>query len=137
MGWFALPWTEDEAPPDTAITSASGGKQSLTYTFTGSDNNSPSGTLTFQCKLDASAFQACTSAKTIAPIAGGRHTVQVRAIDQAGNIDPTPAVKEIRVKGGSKTLAAVRKATERRVSAARAAKTRKPKAQPHKGRLAR
>jgi len=137
MGSFTLTWTEDEIPPDTTITSASGGKHSLTYTFTGSDNHSPSGTLKFQCKLDASAFQSCLSAKTISPIAGGRHTVQVRAIDQAGNIDPTPAVKEIRVKGGSKGLAATRKATKRRVSAARVAKTRKAKFQPRKGRLAR
>ena len=137
MGSFTLTWTEDEIPPDTAITSASGGKQSLTYTFTGSDNNSPSGTLKFQCKLDGGAFQPCLSPRTIAPIAGGRHTVQVRAIDQAGNIDPTPAVKEIRVKGGSKGLAAIRKATKRQVSAARVAKTRKAKSHPRKGRLAR
>jgi hypothetical protein len=137
MGSFTLTWTEDEIPPDTTITSASGGKQSLTYTFTGSDNHSPASALKFQCKLDGSAFQACLSPKTIAPIAGGRHTVQVRAIDQAGNIDPTPAVKEIRVKGGSKGLAAIRKATKRRVSAARVAKTRKAKFQPRKGRLAR
>jgi hypothetical protein len=32
--------------------------------------------------------------------------VQVRSIDEAGNVDPSPAVKQIRAKGGSKAAVA-------------------------------
>jgi len=58
---------------------------------------------------------------TIAPIAGGLHSLQVRAIDQAGNVDPSPAVRQIRVKGGSKGTAIAR-ASKQRAKAARAAR---------------
>jgi len=122
MGSFSLTWAPDEIAPETTITSASGGKQSLTYSFTGTDNLTPAALLRFECKLDAGAFAPCKSAKTIAPIAGGRHSVQVRAIDQAGNVDPSPAVREIRVKGGSIKGTALARAANRRVKAARAAR---------------
>ena len=74
--------------------------------FTGSDNHTSPAGLRFECKLDSGAFASCKSPKTISPIAGGLHTVQVRAIDEAGNVDPSPAVKQIRAKGGSKAVAA-------------------------------
>jgi hypothetical protein len=45
----------------------------------------------FQCKVDGRAYAACSSAKTTGRLAQGTHTFYVRAIDGAGNIDPTPA----------------------------------------------
>ena len=114
MGAYTLTWAPDDIAPDTTITSSSGGVKSVTYAFTGSDNHTSPGNLRFECKLDSSAFGPCKSPKTFSPISSGRHTVQVRAIDEAGNIDPTPAVTRIRAKHGSKAVAA---------TAARAKKT--------------
>ena len=56
-----------------------------TFTFTSTEAGS-----TFQCSLDAAPFSACSSPTTVT-VANGVHTFQVRAIDPAGNVDPTPA----------------------------------------------
>ena len=45
---------------------------------------------TFQCKLDAGAYAACTSPYGPA-MSDGPHTVTVRAIDPDGYVDPSPA----------------------------------------------
>jgi large repetitive protein len=46
---------------------------------------------TFECSLDGAPFTACTTPLTIDSIAPGDHVFAVRAIDTAGNVDPTPA----------------------------------------------
>ncbi|MDX6485699.1 MAG: hypothetical protein QOF43_852, partial [Gaiellaceae bacterium] len=46
---------------------------------------------TFQCRVDAAAFAACTSPYTTPSLANGSHTFEVRTLDTAGNPDPTPA----------------------------------------------
>lgn len=51
----------------------------------------------FTCKLDQKRWQSCTSPKSY-KVKPGRHTFRVRAIDPAGNADPTPAVWRWRVK---------------------------------------
>ena len=119
MGSYTLTWAADDVAPDTTITSASGAKQSVTYAFTGNDNRTSPAGLRFECKLDSGSFALCKSPKTFSPIAHGRHTVQVRAIDEAGNADPSPAVKEIRAKAGPKGLAAIARASKRRATAAK------------------
>lgn len=45
----------------------------------------------FECKLDEGNFEACTSPKSYFPLGESRHFFAVRAIDTAGNVDPTPA----------------------------------------------
>jgi hypothetical protein len=45
----------------------------------------------FECSLDGSAFAACVSALTYSGLADGTHSFRVRATDQAGNVDATPA----------------------------------------------
>src|SRR5437870_2709217 len=81
--------TYDVAVPDTtlsatppAVTSSTGASFSFTATKTGS---------TFECSLDGAAFSACTSPRSYSALAASGHTFQVRAIDLAGNFDPTPA----------------------------------------------
>jgi PKD repeat protein len=78
----------DTTPPDTTITSgpsATTTSTSATFAFSATE---PS---TFQCALDGSVFTACASPTTYSGLAQGSHTFDVRAVDLAGNTDPTPA----------------------------------------------
>ena len=82
-------WTVDTVPADTTITSAPPADTNATgasFSFLASDAGP-----TFECKLDAGSFGACSSPKTYASLAEGSHTFSVRAVDAAGNADPTPA----------------------------------------------
>ena len=78
----------DTTPPDTTITGMPTNPSNVanpTFTFTSTEAGS-----TFQCSLDGAPFSACSSPTTVT-VANGVHTFQVRAIDPAGNVDPTPA----------------------------------------------
>ena len=80
--------TVDGAAPQTRITAAppaSGQTGEVTFQFAADDTGA-----TFECRLDAGAFETCTSPRAISPGAGA-HTFQVRASDAVGNTDPTPA----------------------------------------------
>jgi hypothetical protein len=104
MGDMTLDWTlGDLTPPDTTITSAKGAKHAITVSFTGSDDTSAPGSLTFECKIDSGAFGSCTSPKTFSSITGGAHTISVRAIDEANNVDGSPATVTVKAKGSPKT----------------------------------
>lgn len=46
---------------------------------------------TFQCKLDGKRFRACRSPFTLKRLTLGPHTFKVRARDESGKLDPTPA----------------------------------------------
>jgi Ca2+-binding RTX toxin-like protein len=78
-------------PLETAITSMTmePWETSTKTTFRFSSNN---GEATFECKLDGGTFGVCTSPKEYPDlIEGSTHTFEVRAVDPAGNTDPTPA----------------------------------------------
>jgi hypothetical protein len=82
-------FTVDTLPPETTITSGPSGLTSdstPTFGFSSSDTGS-----TFQCKVDSASYAACSSPKTVGPLADGSHTFYVLATDPAGNTDPTPA----------------------------------------------
>lgn len=79
----------DTVAPDTAIVSApSGGTTDLTPTFVFASTDPAA---TFECSFDGAAFASCTSPFTPAALTPGRHTFEVRAVDAAGNRDPSPA----------------------------------------------
>jgi hypothetical protein len=88
--------TPDTSPPETTI---AGGpkhktkKKTATFTFTSSEPGS-----TFECRLDENlGFSPCTSPADV-KVGKGKHTFQVRAVDAAGNVDPTPAADNWKVK---------------------------------------
>jgi MYXO-CTERM domain-containing protein len=82
-------WVVDTVPPDTAIdTKPANPSPSATGAFVFSSNDVAA---TFQCSIDGSAFVACPKALATAALANGSHTLQVRAVDAAGNTDATPA----------------------------------------------
>jgi glucose/arabinose dehydrogenase len=81
--------TTDSTPPQTTIVSGpSGNVKSTSASFSFSSSEAGS---TFQCRRDASSFSACTSPKSYSSLNQGNHTIRVRAIDKAGNIDATAA----------------------------------------------
>jgi len=76
-------------PPETTIQSGPSGNttsSSATFGFSSSESGS-----TFQCKLDDGTYESCSSTKQYTGLAPGSHTFSVKAIDQAGNEDETPA----------------------------------------------
>ena len=68
------------------IAGATTSSTSATFSFTSTEGGSA-----FECALDAAAFSACASPESYSGLAAGSHSFQVRAIDGAGNADPTPA----------------------------------------------
>jgi hypothetical protein len=77
-------------PLDTSITGGPSGsttETSATFTFTGTGHAS------FECQLDAGAWEACTSPETYGPLGLGSHTFAVRAVDSGGTPDATPATR--------------------------------------------
>lgn len=92
-----IPCTIDAAAPETSITSgpAHGSTTSdRAATFAFSSSEEPS---TFGCRIGTGAFEACSSPHTTGALADGAHTFQVRAMDAAGNADPSPASREFTV----------------------------------------
>jgi Divergent InlB B-repeat domain/Putative metal-binding motif len=88
-----LHWTVDTQAPDTEISSGPASEttdRDVDLTFA---DPHPTGTpLHFQCRLDGGAWNACTSGgPQFTTLAAGAHTVDVRAVDAAGNVDATPA----------------------------------------------
>ncbi len=81
-------------PPETTLTGPSGATEDTTPTFElGSDEPGS----TFQCRVDAAPFATCTSPWTTTVLTLGAHTVEARATDLSGNVDPTPAVRSLSV----------------------------------------
>jgi hypothetical protein len=47
----------------------------------------------FQCSLDGAAWSACRTPLVYTGLARTAHTFRARAVDRAGNVDPTPAAR--------------------------------------------
>jgi hypothetical protein len=79
------------APNTTIVAGPSGTVRSgdATFTFSATEPGS-----TFGCRLDAAAtFAPCASPMVYTGLAHGSHTFRVRAVDPAGNVDTTAAVR--------------------------------------------
>jgi hypothetical protein len=82
-------WTVDTQPPETTITKHPVDPTSSTSaSFRAASTESKS---TYECRLDAAPFAACKSSKSFKSLLPGPHTYEAQAIDQAGNVDPSPA----------------------------------------------
>ena len=86
--------TASQPPADTTApnTSISSGPQSSTtsaaasFSFISSESGS-----SFECKLDGGSWTGCTSPTDYTSLGLGSHQFAVRAEDEAGNVDKTPA----------------------------------------------
>lgn len=92
----------DATPPRTALTKhprkkirTTMGSKRVRFEFSGADNL-PTGPLRFKCRVDRGSFASCRS-PFIRKVKLGRHRFSVRAVDAAGNLDPTPASYRWRV----------------------------------------
>jgi hypothetical protein len=91
-------WTVDLTPPDTVISSGPAGdvaSQFATFAFSSEPGTG------FECKLDGGNWSGCGSPRVYGGLALGAHTVHVRAVDAAGNADPSPAARTWKVVGAS------------------------------------
>ena len=86
----------DTVAPETAIDSGPSGVVSNarpSFSFSSTSRN-----VTFTCRFDTAAFAPCTSPfQPATALTQGAHTFQVRAQDEAGNLEQTPAARTFTV----------------------------------------
>ena len=85
----------DTQPPNTTIDSGPSGttnNASPSFGFSSSEGSS-----SFECRLDSESWSSCSSPKDYSNLPDGPHTFSVRATDQAGNTDPSPATRSFTV----------------------------------------
>jgi len=92
----------DVIPPETTIDAgplpgARTKSRAVAFAFSGADNLSPADKVTFACSLDRAAFAPCTSRIRFRSLRVGRHQFAVRATDELGNTDVTPARRSWRI----------------------------------------
>ena len=81
----------DQTPPETTITSGprNGPSSTASFAFTSEPGAS------FRCRMQAAAvwsvWSACSSPHQVTGLVPGAYRFQVKAVDPAGNEDPTPA----------------------------------------------
>jgi CSLREA domain-containing protein len=85
---------DKKAPETTIIKGPKARTHSRTarFKFTSSEAGS-----NYRCKLDRKPFRPCRPGKRYKGLKPGKHVFKVKAIDLAGNVDPTPAKRTFRV----------------------------------------
>jgi hypothetical protein len=94
----SVTWLLDLTPPDTIITghsAISGPPRKVRIRFYGVDAG---GISHFQCRVDSRGWKRCQSPFVSSLVTPGEHTIAVRAVDRAGNIDPSPATVSFAVR---------------------------------------
>jgi CSLREA domain-containing protein len=101
--WEVLDPTQelDTTPPDTFIVDGPeglNGNLAVTFVFSATDNVSPLELVSFECRLDPATpdapWEACEQIENVVDLTLGQHLFEVRAVDEAGNVDLTPATRE-------------------------------------------
>ena len=83
-------WEVDLTPPDTVVVNSPDSLTNLTtanFEFSSTEINS-----IFQCAIDSNVFVSCSNIKTYSDLSEGIRNFSVQAIDEAGNIDQSPAM---------------------------------------------
>jgi hypothetical protein len=87
----------DADPPETTITKDAPKKtrkHKVKFKFIADEPGS-----SFECKLDKKRYKPCSSPKKLKRLKRGKHKFKVRAIDAAGNVDPSAAKDKFKVLG--------------------------------------
>ena len=98
-------YVEDSAAPETTIVAGPSGETEVTSASLQFSSNDP--TASFACRVDRAAFAPCSSPRRTGTLDAGEHTFEVRAIDRAGNTDPTPARRAFATGGATFSAAAL------------------------------
>ena len=88
FAWTILTVPTDNSPPDTTLTRLPANPSNSSTAEFEFGSNEPGG---FECLLDTGAWAGCSSPRVLTNLVDGEHTFAVRAVDLAGNEDPTPA----------------------------------------------
>jgi hypothetical protein len=88
-------------PPETSLDGPEGSTKLRSITYAVSSSRARSH---FECKVDEGAWAACDAAYTTPALAPGHHTIEARAIDAGGNVDPTPAGRDVDVRDCTEKL---------------------------------
>ena len=87
----ALNLVVDRRPPDSVVDSSPRGyTNEAAHAFEFSSDEAGS---TFECFVDDGNFQPCSSPKEYTGLPDGEHVFEARAIDPAGNVDPSPTMR--------------------------------------------
>ena len=86
----SITWIVDLNPPATVITSVPRSPTAQRVARVSFVGYAPIALSAFQCRVDGHRWRRCASPFATGPLAPGRHVISIRAIDQAGNVEPIP-----------------------------------------------
>ncbi len=87
----------DVTAPDTTITNGPPPITANTIVLlemVGHDDQTHELEMEFECRLDNGPWESCDPLEEIEVLTRGPHRIEVRAVDETGNVDPTPAFRD-------------------------------------------